>query len=301
MDNVLDVLVEYSKRGKKADRKFIKKVIKVMIEEKELKDYIKKIRFVDMSKIESYYPENERGVMAYRCWNGEILIDEGDIEFLCKLMEEYIGKDSREFEKIISCNALVLQVLLHEIEHANQYKKSKINDTDFENILLSICNYANNEFFKESKLNQLIIIKKGLYLNRQLYYDLKLSGEIEIKYSSSSPTERMANIYSTNDVITILEQIKDIPGPIKFFQDFLISQRLNGYDLKKTIVSPTLRYLDDFKKLGISGVNQYFDEDFETSLNKANNDSLENRLLLGLPITEEEYQQEKLLLPKGLK
>lgn len=301
MDNVLDVLVEYSKRGKKADRIFIKKVIKVMIEEKELKDYIKKIRFVDMSKIESYYPENERGVMAYRCWNGEILIDEGDIEFLCKLMEEYIGKDSREFEKIISCNALVLQVLLHEIEHANQYKKSKINDTDFENILLSICNYANNEFFKESKLNQLIIIKKGLYLNRQLYYDLKLSGEIEIKYSSSSPTERMANIYSTNDVITILEQIKDIPGPIKFFQDFLISQRLNGYDLKKTIVSPTLRYLDDFKKLGISGVNQYFDEDFETSLNKANNDSLENRLLLGLPITEEEYQQEKLLLPKGLK
>ena len=40
MENILDLLYEYSKRGKNVDKEFMDKVIKVMIREKDLNDYM---------------------------------------------------------------------------------------------------------------------------------------------------------------------------------------------------------------------------------------------------------------------
>lgn len=294
MGNIIDLLYEYSKRGRKVDKSFIDKVIKIMAREKGLKEYIKKVRFVNLSKYKINH-DGKDSPMAYNTYTKEVLIDNDNIVLFQNMIENSIHFS--DFEKALSINSILTQALLHEVEHANQPRKSIIRNEDFENLLLGINCHVDNEFFKESKISQLLMLKKGIYLNSQLYHNLVLQQKLNTQFETSIPIERMANIHSTQEINDILAQISKyerIENVILLFDSFLAGYQLNGYTSNNGIVtSPTEKYLEEVKKLNITGIDTHFDEQFNTAMKKAQNDVLEKRLLLGLDISEEEYLKTK--------
>lgn len=164
MENILDLLYEYSKRGKNVDKAFMDKVIKVMIREKDLNDYIKRVRFKNLSSCKINHGGKDIP-MVYNTYTREILLDNNNIILFQKKLEKLIL--FRDFEQVLSINAMLTQALLHEIEHANQTKKSMIRNEEFENLLLGVNCHVDNEFFKERKISQFLMLKKGIYLNPQ--------------------------------------------------------------------------------------------------------------------------------------
>lgn len=301
MENILDLLYEYSKRGKNVDKEFINKVIKVMIIERDLNDYIKRVRFKNLSSCKINHG-GKNTPMAYNAYTKEILIDNNNIILFQKMLEKLIQFGG--FDKILSINAMLTQALLHEIEHANQSKKSVIRNEEFENLLLSVSCHVDNEFFKERKISQLLILKKGIYLNPQLYHNLGLQQRLNIQFNTSVPIERMANIHSAQEVNDMLVQISKnecIENVTSLFNSLLAGFQLNGYSFNNEIItSPTERYLEEVKKLSIIGMDTHFTEYFDAIMKKAQSTSFENRLLLGLDINEEEYQKTKIKLSKKL-
>lgn len=302
MENILDLLYEYSKRGKNVDKEFIDKVIKVMIIEKDLNEYIKRIRFKNLSSCKINHGGKDTP-MAYNTYTKEILLDNNSIILFQKMLEKLI--QFRDFEQVLSINAMLIQALLHEIEHANQPKKSIIRNEEFENLLLGVSCHVDNEFFKESKISQLLILKKGIYLNPQLYHNLGLQQQLNTQFNTSTPIERMANIHSAQEVNDMLVQISKnecIENVTSLFDSLLAGFQLNGYNFNNGIItSPTERYLEEVKKLNITEMDTHFTEYFDTVMKKAQSTSLENRLLLGLDISEEEYQKTKMKLSKKLR
>lgn len=108
----------------------------------------------------------------------------------------------------------------------------------------------------------------------------------------------MANIHSAQEVNDMLVQISKneyIENVISLFDSFLAEFQLKGYNFNNGIItSPTKRYLEEVEKLNITGMDTHFNEYFDTVMKKAQSTSLENRLLLGLDINEEEYQKTKM-------
>lgn len=297
MDNILDLLVEYSKKRRYVDEPFISKAVEISIEDKDLKDYIKNVSFDIPSSVKMCC---NSAVMLYDSYFRKIIVNKNELVYLrnsFKLKNAHFS----EFERILSRNAFLLHIVLHEVEHANQFKKSKIDGDNFECLLLAICNHTVNEFFKRSMLEQYLIIKGYEFINPQLYRDIVLNVQIKKQYDDDHPMERMAQIYSLKDVKSMLEQIpEDISRVIELFQRLLATSYLSGYNPLAISTSPTERYLEDYKKLGISGTGAHFNEAFEIAMNKAKNGSLENRLTLGLPITKKELMQTAISLKKRI-
>lgn len=83
------------------------------------------------------------------------------------------------------------------------------------------------------------------------------------------------------------------------FNSLLAGFQLKGYSINNGIInSPTKQYLEEVKRINITGIDVHFNEHFDVVMEKAQNDSLEKRLLLGLDISEEEYKKTKKKLSK---
>ncbi len=302
MENIADLLYDYSKNGRELDKKFIDQVVRVMIREKHLSEYIKGVCFDSLSKNKMNNGKTTTP-MAYHPYTREILVDINNIGFFFKKLESLIC--SGDFERALSVNAILTQMLLHEIDHANQFRKSTINSDDFENLLLGVCCHVDNEFLRESKISQLMMLKRGIYLNSQLFRSLGLQQQLKTRFDTSAPMERMANINSTNevcDMLGLINQSDNIESVISFLDSYLVGYQLSGYSSNNgIIVSPTREYLEEVKRLNIYGMNAHFNESFDISMKDAQNSSLETRLLLGLDISEPEYQKKRMELSRKLR
>lgn len=301
MDNVLDLLYDYSKKGRKVDKEYIKKASKIIINERDLSEYIKEVQYKDLTNCKITH--NEKYVpIAYNPYTKRLIVDIKNLAFFQKILEALSGLDV--FGQVLLINAISTQALLHDIEHANQEKKSISQNDDFENLLLGINCHVDNEFFQESKLSKFLMLQMGIYLNSQLFHNLCLQQRLNSQFNTSIPSERMANIHSTQEVCDMLEQIskiEDIENVISLLNSLLAGHQLNGYIVEGGVVtSPTAKYLEAVKKANIAGMAPHFDEHFATVMQNAQNDILANRLLLGLDITKEEYLETEMNLSRKL-
>lgn len=89
MENILDLLYEYSKRGKNVDKEFIDKVIRVMIIERDLNDYIKRVHFKNLSSCKINHGGKDTP-MAYNTYTKELLLDNNNIILFQKMLEKLI-------------------------------------------------------------------------------------------------------------------------------------------------------------------------------------------------------------------
>lgn len=294
IEQIADILYDYSKQRKQADRRFSEKVIQIVSKEQELKEYLRKIKFTSIRG-----KDYEDCPLVYKYWSRELQIDQQKLEQFWSFMRKRLEEENfSEFEMILGTNVFSLHALLHDLEHANQVKKSMLDDT-FEQKLLAICLYNEHEFFKENIFSRRLIERHGIYLNPNLYHNLKLQRQLEEQYDREMPTERMANIYATREVNEILSKIGVATKVEDLFCDILIEFYMKAY--LDTCISPTEKFLEDVKRLQFFGIEEKLNTDFCHSLEIAKQTSLEERLLLGLPITKEEHQKVKKLGMRALK
>lgn len=295
MENVLDLLYEYSRLGREVDKDFSKKVIQIVSKEQELQKYLRKVKFQTI-------PEEEKCPLMYNFGRYMLQVDQCKLEqYYFRTRNEMLTQSYSEFELTLAANSLVLHGLLHDLEHANQLKKSRLNES-FEHKLLSICLFYANELSKEDIFSRHLILRHGVFLNPDLYHNFKLTCQLKEQYDRLCPTERMANIQAAreiNEFLKKLGKIENIEKVIELFFSVLETFYMKGYS--ETCLAPTENYLEDVQKLGFRGIEKLFNQDFYTSLEETKNFPLEERLMLGLPISSDEYHKVKTLGARKLK
>lgn len=291
MSELINLLFEYSKKNKYFDQEVIKKIIISVCDSKNLNNYINKVTF---EQTIDYWTINEKQLIpaAYIFTTKEIVLDELIIKNACEYISKEYPWEFNAFERKMIGNVLIIMIILHEIEHANQLRNSSIVDDSFENLLLRICKHTDNLFLGESKRHQ-FLFEEGKMVKHFKY--MYINDELKKKYESSSPIERLANIYSIKELVHNLKPLlEDIPNIRRYLEASLIDVYIKHYEMKSRIPAPTIRYLKDFQSIGIAP--SYFDENFDKVLTEASTNSLAKRLILGLNITEDEYLKTKRIL-----
>lgn len=274
MDNILDLIVDYSKKGKLIDLVFLKKIREIIIKEKSLEDYIGIIYF-DSNLSDSYI----NGCTGYYdLQTKDVVMCEYAIN---KTHEKFKnGNKGRlsEYEEYILANSSVAQVILHEFEHANQIRKMDFNN-DFEALLL-----------KASTSFELCYGKEILrdHDDRELFYEY-----FKKNYYVNMPKERLAENYSKRELYDLMKPIfSDINPQIDVYLNRCINNTLiRGYD--ESNLEPTEGYLIDYDCLLFPEPNPLLNVEFYDALAVEKEKPLCDRLFYGLGITEDEFNKIK--------
>jgi len=211
-EEILKIVLNYSKSHKLADINFVEKIFSVMIADKKLHNYLRNIS--DLQKERD--KEDKRKIVA----NYDSVTKIIGINFsMIGLMFEELGRHNCFFdddcEKFLFKNLEVVQILLHEVEHAKQYKKADLEDNDIETKLILASFDANPKL-------------------REQFYDY-------------DPMERLADIKSFKTINKIVRQIeKTYPTLSIYEKKSLIDAMLNGYVGAN---SPTIIFLDGTHQL----------------------------------------------------
>ena len=188
-------------------------------------------------------------------------------------------------------NLLKLRMVLHELEHVNQEKilEDRKEDTEYELVKLNNYHYIYPSFMKKSDAGIIDTIKGTIKLYKY--------GRYYYKNHDIAPVERLANIKSYNETYNIFkgldkEKLGRAYDEFRYFSyqelDYFLKcgYKLNG---DKTN-SPSVDYLSGIKDLKYI-VNEY---DFDEA---SKNLSFEERVLYGLSLSKEEYDNIEKLNP----
>lgn len=139
-----ELVAKYNMMGRKADERFYQEFFRIAKSSLDLDDYLTELVFI--SKDEHMNPKYQEytkgfggmfGQAAYREATGELVVYERNINY-GKIMDlREVGLEATDSE-VAMYNLMVLQTLLHEVEHAKQAKMKK-EGTDFESKLIQIC------------------------------------------------------------------------------------------------------------------------------------------------------------------
>lgn len=269
--DIFKLIYEYSKNGRLVDKEFIEKLVQLEIRMKKLETYIHDVKF--STKCE----KNEKAIASYR--TGILNI------YMLKIYEMLENSDKYldlffDIEKIFYQNTNVSQIILHEIEHANQAKKRRLSKAIEGDILRLSAGVKNNlqvssEFFQKCMTNPKWIAS---YYNANYFY---------------SPNERLAEIRSNNEMATILSYHAEyLPNLLEFFKIRELEALTMGYlDKNSNLISPTLTYLQGMEMdKYLLECSWYNEENFRTLNDTYKNQfNLTLRQICGFPIDEEEY------------
>lgn len=183
-------------------------------------------------------------------------------------------------EQLFYRNLLITQIILHELEHANQRKIVDNEQTLEAQILrLSLLDYEIKQILKNKYIDESIITYAKAKM--QVYND---------NYAIA-PHERLAQIKSYQEILNLLTQIKKyVPNLLEFEQTNKLENLLRGFYQESEIYSPTAAYLIQNGKSQMLHEFNWYDEDYHKLLEKSKaNYSFEDRLKYGLMIDEEEF------------
>ena len=282
MDKTLDLLIKYSQEGKIVDKDFMREIAKTQIYDKSLEQYIKKIYF---SRILNYSKNYPKLMGAYIYYFKIIIMDERLLSLAYNAIRKRLTGEN--FTGNIISNTMILHYFLHEIEHANQYKKSLAPNETLENLLLAICFHVDNEIMKKVGPIEYLLsnLNKKAYSEKKIYEDETQMNKLESTYASCVIYERLADILSLQEVLDIIKPL-EMEEANQYLKAELTTYLRRGYEEG---VSPVEKYLLDFKKLNIIGSEKYFEEGFSEVVNDCRDYSFEQRLTLGLPLTKKEF------------
>lgn len=255
VEEISKVIYDYQKKDKRVDKYFIAKLVEIMVSAKGLHQYITDIEFHKYSK---------RYLALY---------DDKTLKVYKKSIEE-------DAEQFISKHNYymyykVVEILRHEVEHANQEKMVEEQDSILEAQLLKIC-FAifpkYHEYIFQLPLPIFFIWNIAVILHA------KKDFKKYIENWEYAPQERMAEIRANALVLTLLEQEK-LQSIQEIFESDMLFALLQGYDKP---LGPTDFY---FSELG-------FSQKWE-KVEKLSFLSLEEKLLFGFPLTLEEVNEVK--------
>ena len=108
MDNILDLLVEYSKHGRLVDTEFINKVVSEMSKRLQLEDYIKKVKKSDFPYYQNVIPNKRNLSLVYNFCKKQIAINELELKRNIRFLSNGDFEGYVEFEKYMQANSYLL-------------------------------------------------------------------------------------------------------------------------------------------------------------------------------------------------
>ena len=279
-EKLLSLIYNYSINGKLVDKEYIKKFIDIVVNSESLEKYVLDLQILSPEKklpegcIASYIPVNKT-----------IYFDFNNINKRLNERDKYHVLFNEE-EQIFYKNSFVSQFILHELEHANQYR---IMDSE-ESLEAEILKLGKHDL-DDDEINKLQ--EKGYSTAALIVYILE-KRRIYMEFYLKSPVERLAEIKSHQEMIILLSNIKGIvPNLFDFEQAAKIESLLQGFAYEDgKVISPTIFYL---KKMGEEQALKnfdWYDEDYFKALEKSKtNYSLADRLKYGLMIDESEARE----------
>ena len=284
---LISLLYDYSIRGKLADKKYIEQFIDIVVNSMGLNNYL--IGFEILSDVTTWEDSNFVSFAGYSHVLKKLYIFIEGINKLLILNDKYRALFSST-EQIFYQNVLISQVILHELEHANQVKIINTNDSLEAKILKfsSINCIVENELarLKDAGCNQ-----KDIEKARQL---LTMSyGTLYHIYYELAPGERFAEIKSHNTMIRILEVIKRQTPKLREFESIcLLENMTRGYSfIENGISSPTIDFLTLLGKKRELRQFGWYDKEVDKSLFLSQSQfSLSERMIYGLPISNKEHE-----------
>lgn len=242
MENILKIIYDKTNNNEIINLKDIEKILELLVINKCLNDYILNI---NVQHIRS------NNLASYSTFTKEITIYVRMIEQMVSDIDFAILGAS-DFEKLFFKNISILQVLLHEVEHACQYKSA----------------------YHENNLEALIIRMSYLVDNG---YDEKL-----YEYC---PEERLAEIKSFNELNNSVECLdtKRLIVLSKVLKTESLKRLLRGYHYADGYVNvPIVDYFNFGNKINLLNSSNLLD-------NVYGRYTLKERFKYGFPITINEY------------
>lgn len=249
MENILRIIYDSSKNEKTLTFKNIEKILELLINSKQLEEYILNI---DVQQIGS------NKLASYSNYARKITLYANVVDTMLHDIEKTIKIDNI-FEICLYKNLSLLQVILHELEHANQEKILYSNNT-LESFLL--------------RISQLV-------LENDLLYEYK-------------PEERLAEIKSFEDVVTLFNMLE-----IKTFnlssilETDKLQRQLRGYHFINNKVNiPLFTYFILGNKENLLSAFEWYLCDYDKCLEQVSKEySFNQRLFYGFPISTNEYAE----------
>lgn len=254
METLLSLIYDYSIKKKILDIKSIKKIITLLIDTKKIHEHILKINIIN---------ENNKKLASYNNYTKNIEINLLCVNNMLKNIDNSIII-SDEIEKIFYKNLLILQIILHELEHANQEKIILNEDSqDIEQLILKLSEQIDNN--------------------------------IKIKLYEICPEERLAEIKSFKDILDIINPIKKQYHELSEIIKLEEHQRLlRGYHYNNGnfIESPLISYFSKTNNITMLNNFNWYNKDFNICLSSTIlKYKLLDRLKYGLPIEIDEYTE----------
>lgn len=258
VEKIVSIIYDYAKKEKKIDAFYIDKIAEIIICAEELQDFVLNQNFIDTSAMDNdtsgeYIPED-----------GAIFFRLKELNSTYKRIElEHYSKESEKYIRYVVGN----EIILHEFGHA---------------IVLKSCFDENNtmqtQILQKALFDEMILRKSQNPFLRLFARSCRHHTEsVYNRYDKYAPEERLSDIYA----YSLSKKVAEVLNT-KDLYDY------ETYCLYKTYVkaykkqeNPTFYYL---QQLGFSkSVNRM---EKEVSLLP-----FEERLKLGLTLSEEEYNQ----------
>lgn len=280
---ILKLFYDYSINGKLVDPNFIDKLIEIVVSNKKLNDYIRTVEFTNRLDKSDYAVQ----CASYSYSSKKILIDYESIQqFMVNEIQCY-GHLFIPFEQIMFNNLTIVQIILHELEHAYQYKQADDkNDNSLENKIIHACFRVNLALQNPKFLEGVTEKELNIYLQH--------TREQYKKYYIFKPTERLAQYHSYKTILEAIKQIQNlIPNLYEFNNALFAEEMIKGYreSIKDyNCTCPTEVYLAQNNIYETWKGFDFYKEDSQQILQEVSKEySLSKRVSLGLPISNEEY------------
>lgn len=256
---LLRLIFDYSKNGKLVDKVYLEKLIDLVVNSKDISKYVQNSEIVSSGTEETMdgillaeYRPNRKLIRIYSEAMERMLEDHDRYQELFNGIEQIFYK-----------NVLITQIILHELEHANQRRiiekedtlESKVLKTSVTNIDIDLVNTLLNE---------------GFTIDQILYY-IRREKTLREEHYLLLPDERIAEIRSHQEIVRTLESIKEYtPNLIEFEKANILENMLRGYFYNEGVItSPTLEYASASKRIDKLKSFQWFDENNQECLRKA--------------------------------
>lgn len=276
---IYDIVLKSSSEDKLLSKSNMEDIFEIIRDENSLKDYCNTIKFNELK---------EKTLGEYRRYTKKIEVD-------------YNKAILREYSNYFESNLMLLEIIIHELEHAKQHRiiKSDVNDKYgfIEKILLESCLniYRLNEQpapWPDSDIKYL----ENLGIERNVD-SLKKLAKLQYSLYCYAPNERMAEINSFYQLKKMLEEYGDPENILDNIELNLNKHFIRGYKKmndEENIIPPSYRFLT---KMGFDNIiptienleKQYFDYP-QYNLYK---------MLYGLNV-DEDFLNKKLLKVKNL-
>lgn len=279
MESILDIIYDYSKKRKLLDSKSLEIIIKLFMKENNI-DIIKKINIIQKKEILLGNVSLGNYLDDYiNIYYSRIIVYLNNYYHISDFLTE---DELILYEEVFRNNLFITFIIFHELEHSMQEQIVIDNkNEDFETRLIELESfYLNNlgnkvlsrlNYYPETGEYDFSFLDSILYTVAYFIDDLKYNRNYNISY-----LERLADLNANKKIIDMIKPIKnEIPHLYKLENELLLDRAIRDYDKSK--ISPTIDFFNNLLGKRYFNYQDMPDYDFD------------NRLRLGLPISDKEY------------